>query len=145
MRRIAARLISGYQKYLSPYKGFRCAYHVATGETSCSESVKQIILAQGIFDGWRPIREQFKSCRSFAVMLNSAGGSGGTDDDQNDEDQSAIDEARKEKERKRNRWSFSDCAVVPCGDCSAGAAAEGAGAGCNVLGGGCDACSCTPF
>jgi len=36
MRKLVLAAITGYQTYLSPYKGFCCAYRVHTGRKSCS-------------------------------------------------------------------------------------------------------------
>lgn len=47
--------IDGYQRYISPYKGFCCAHRVLTGEDSCSEFAKQAILARGFFGSIKAI------------------------------------------------------------------------------------------
>ena len=147
MRELLVRLVVAYQRYISPYKGFNCAYRVVTGGPSCSEAIKRIISAHGLVGGWSQIRRQFRSCKSIAIELNSDNSSI-DESNENDEDKDQldpIDKARKEKEEKKNKWSKSDCLLIPCADCSGATAAEGATSVCSVFGGGCDACACTPF
>ncbi|MDB5806251.1 MAG: hypothetical protein JWN73_3573 [Betaproteobacteria bacterium] len=38
---LASAAIGGYQRFLSPYKGYRCAYGVVHGTHGCSEAVNQ--------------------------------------------------------------------------------------------------------
>ncbi|MEH2260005.1 membrane protein insertion efficiency factor YidD [Nostoc sp.] len=43
---IIAILISQYQKYLSPLKGYSCPHRLLYGNESCSQYVKRTILEQ---------------------------------------------------------------------------------------------------
>jgi putative component of membrane protein insertase Oxa1/YidC/SpoIIIJ protein YidD len=62
MRHFFIFLITLYQKYISPYKGFRCAYACYHESLSCSARVKNIIAEHGLFAGWPLIKQQFKDC-----------------------------------------------------------------------------------
>jgi putative component of membrane protein insertase Oxa1/YidC/SpoIIIJ protein YidD len=62
-------LIVFYQKFISPYKGFRCAYVVLHGGDSCSEAVRKIVQAQGPFGGYRDIRARFQACKEANETL----------------------------------------------------------------------------
>lgn len=62
MRHFFIFLITLYQKYLSPYKGFRCAYACYHHSLSCSARVKNIIAEHGLLAGWPLIKQQFKDC-----------------------------------------------------------------------------------
>ena len=69
MKYLAHLLIRFYQKYLSRHKGFRCAHAALHGQDSCSEAVRKIILAKGLFGGWQDIRARFKDCgKAFAQL-----------------------------------------------------------------------------
>ncbi len=53
--------ITLYQRWLSPFKGFRCAYAAFYGAESCSVAIAQIIREQGV--GSPAIAAQFTACR----------------------------------------------------------------------------------
>lgn len=53
-----------YQRYLSPYKGFRCACAALHGGDSCSAAISQIIQSQGLRAGRQDISAQFRRCRA---------------------------------------------------------------------------------
>jgi putative component of membrane protein insertase Oxa1/YidC/SpoIIIJ protein YidD len=55
--------IKFYQKYISPKKGYRCAYSVVYGGTGCSGAVKEIILENGLWTGYPMIQKRFASCK----------------------------------------------------------------------------------
>lgn len=62
MRHFFIFLISLYQKYISPYKGFRCAYGCYHQTKSCSAIIKNIIAEHGLLAGWPLIKQQFNNC-----------------------------------------------------------------------------------
>ncbi|WP_071608874.1 membrane protein insertion efficiency factor YidD [Entomohabitans teleogrylli] len=97
MARVWILLINGYQRYLSPHKGFRCAFGALHHSSGCSEAVKQIIQRQGLTGGWPDIRQRFADCRQAAEQL----------------------EKRRDKEKKRNRCDCMDFAhCQPPDSCS---------------------------
>ena len=57
-------LIHCYQRFISPHKGYRCAYASVYGGVSCSHAVKSIIAEEGLWDGRQRIRERFADCRA---------------------------------------------------------------------------------
>ncbi|WP_051560149.1 membrane protein insertion efficiency factor YidD [Marinobacterium jannaschii] len=61
-RRSCAALIGIYQRFISPYKGFRCAHAALHGGTSCSIEVQQLILRHGLRVAWPHIRQRFAAC-----------------------------------------------------------------------------------
>lgn len=63
MRPFFIFLITLYQKHLSPYKGFRCAYGCYHQTLSCSGMIKNIIAEHGVIAGWPLIKQQFAACR----------------------------------------------------------------------------------
>lgn len=62
--RLALEAIRLYQRYLSPYKGFRCACAALHGGESCSAAVSRIIRTQGLRTGQADIAAQFRQCRA---------------------------------------------------------------------------------
>ena len=68
---LANLAIGGYQRYLSPYKGFRCAHCVLHRGLSCSEAVKRLIQTHGVFAAWPHVRERFAQCRAAAQTLRA--------------------------------------------------------------------------
>ncbi|MFN8509664.1 MAG: membrane protein insertion efficiency factor YidD [Deinococcaceae bacterium] len=51
-----------YQRYVSPYKGFRCSHAAFFGGKSCSGAIYALILRKGIVAAWPLIRQQFAEC-----------------------------------------------------------------------------------
>lgn len=68
-RRPVLALIAGYQRWLSPYKGFRCAHAVLHGGTSCSQAVADIVAVHGLYHGRALIRTRMHACRAAAAEL----------------------------------------------------------------------------
>jgi len=72
MPMIAAAAIGSigvYQKYISPYKGFRCAHRVYCCGSSCSEFAQQAIRDNGLLNAIPKIRRRFCECREAYVAL----------------------------------------------------------------------------
>jgi putative component of membrane protein insertase Oxa1/YidC/SpoIIIJ protein YidD len=67
----AIAAITGYQKYLSPRKGFSCAYRVLHNTDSCSQYIKKLIAKYGIIDAIPLARQRFKSCKNSSLILHS--------------------------------------------------------------------------
>lgn len=65
----AASAIGLYQRYVSPYKGFCCAYRAQTGRRSCSAYGKTIATRLGFVALIQALPRQFDRCRaSFGVL-----------------------------------------------------------------------------
>ena len=62
MRFIALMLIRLYQRFLSPIKGYSCAYRVYTGKESCSAYGYQAIARYGVVTGYQLIRRRMDKC-----------------------------------------------------------------------------------
>lgn len=65
----AVYAINFYQRHLSPYKGFQCAYRVHTGRCSCSEYAKRIVRKRGVGALFVALPRQFARCRSAYTAL----------------------------------------------------------------------------
>lgn len=68
-RNLAVIAISGYQKFLSPHKGFSCAHRVLYGCDSCSQYVKRVIAEEGIVMAIANARGRFQECREANEIL----------------------------------------------------------------------------
>ena len=68
----AASAIGLYQRYVSPYKGFCCAYRAQTGRRSCSAYGKAIATRLGFVALIQALPRQFDRCRSSFVALAGA-------------------------------------------------------------------------
>lgn len=62
MRRFALAVIRIYQRYVSPYKGFRCAYSMHTGSPSCSALGYRAVRRHGVIGGLSLLRERTYRC-----------------------------------------------------------------------------------
>jgi len=62
MRTLILTAISAYQRYLSPHKGFCCAYRVHTGRKSCSALGFRAVQRFGIWTGLGILRRRLYLC-----------------------------------------------------------------------------------
>lgn len=69
MKRFAIWGINLYQKYISPYKGYRCAYGVYHQNGTCSSIIKGHIQREGLIKAYPLIREQFANCKDAYELL----------------------------------------------------------------------------
>lgn len=70
MKYIAVFLINLYQQYISPYKGFCCAYASLYGGNSCSQAIKLILIEEGCLRGYSMSQSRFRDCRNANEELN---------------------------------------------------------------------------
>ncbi len=68
-RSLAVIAISGYQKFLSPHKGFSCAHRVLYGCDSCSQYFKRVIAEEGIMTAIANAKGRFQECRDANEIL----------------------------------------------------------------------------
>lgn len=131
LARSFATAIVGYQRYISPYKGFCCAYRVKHGGVSCSEYVKQTLLRHGTWQAIPAIKRRFAECKAAATTLSA------DNKVQRRRHNKELNESRRRE--KKGSFDFCDCFsavdLIPSHGCSAA----------EVAGGGADACSCTPW
>lgn len=68
---IAVFLISFYQRFLSPLKGFSCAYRVYHDSPSCSAYVKQVFLEQDFKVAIAMANQRFEECEQANRLLKA--------------------------------------------------------------------------
>ena len=59
---LALLSIRYYQRYLSPFKGFSCAYRIHTGNASCSTFAARAIRRYGLIKGIFLLRQRLHAC-----------------------------------------------------------------------------------
>lgn len=62
MKSLALALIRGYQRWISPHKGYCCAYRAHTGGPSCSALGYRAIRRHGLRGGLGLLRERLFLC-----------------------------------------------------------------------------------
>ncbi|WP_374353345.1 membrane protein insertion efficiency factor YidD [Chitinimonas sp.] len=62
MRRLILAAIVAYQRYLSPHKGFSCAYRIHTGRGSCSALGFRAVRRYGVIAGLMILRRRTYLC-----------------------------------------------------------------------------------
>ncbi|MCT7965237.1 membrane protein insertion efficiency factor YidD [Laspinema sp. D1] len=71
LRLIAIASISGYQKHLSPHKGFSCAHRILYGGDSCSQYIKTAIAQRGLSEAIALSQHRFAACKEAHHILRS--------------------------------------------------------------------------
>jgi putative component of membrane protein insertase Oxa1/YidC/SpoIIIJ protein YidD len=62
MRKLVLAMIAGYQRYVSPHKGFCCAYRQHTGRKSCSVLGSRAVRRYGVLAGLAVLRRRTYLC-----------------------------------------------------------------------------------
>lgn len=121
-------LIDGYQRHISPRKGFCCAYRVRHGGPGCSGFAKRAIAELGLWRALPQIRQRFADCKAAALAFSA---------------EREDDETVRAGRGKRRGSACANCAEASCYGCDPSA--------CRGIGGGtpksqgCDALpDCTP-
>jgi putative component of membrane protein insertase Oxa1/YidC/SpoIIIJ protein YidD len=70
IRNFLAFVISLYQKYVSPSKGFRCAHHALHSGETCSQYVKRSLLEQDLMTAIKLSQQRFNQCGEAAFKLS---------------------------------------------------------------------------
>lgn len=65
----ALAAISFYQRFVSPYKGFRCAHAALHHGNSCSQAVKKLIAEHGLWRSRDLVKARFAECRTAFELL----------------------------------------------------------------------------
>ena len=65
-------LIGAYQRYVSPHKGYCCAYRSFTGARSCSSYAKRSISRAGFLGGLLLLKRRLRACAAAATSLSES-------------------------------------------------------------------------
>ena len=69
LNNIATIVIRLYQRFVSPYKGFRCAHACLHKGASCSNAVLAIVKQHGFFRGYANIKARLHACKLAHATL----------------------------------------------------------------------------
>ncbi|WP_455203703.1 membrane protein insertion efficiency factor YidD [Kaarinaea lacus] len=108
LRRLCLIFIALYQRFISPYKGFRCAHAAYYSGPSCSSAIKTIIAEYGLLQSKPQIQARFAQCRHAYTLILA---------EQNDEqggNKKIRRIKRKRKDKDQSDWCFSDYWFCPC-------------------------------
>jgi putative component of membrane protein insertase Oxa1/YidC/SpoIIIJ protein YidD len=64
--------ITGYQRHISPHKGFACAHRILYGGDSCSQYIKRVIAEEGLKTAFVKSRTRFQACKQANHVLRSS-------------------------------------------------------------------------
>lgn len=110
-RQISTAAITGYQKHISPHKGFVCAHRVLYGGESCSQYIKRAIAQDGLKIAFIKSRERFQACKQANQKMHSQ--------IENPEPTEEEEEEAKQKPAKAaQRFSFTGNDLSFCPDCA---------------------------
>lgn len=73
---LVCRAIGGYQRWISPRKGFRCAHALLHGGSGCSGAVRELVRTRGVLGALPAINARFAACRAAYLALPALGYSG---------------------------------------------------------------------
>ncbi|TAF59677.1 MAG: membrane protein insertion efficiency factor YidD [Oscillatoriales cyanobacterium] len=128
LRQLAVASISGYQKHISPIKGFSCAHRVLYGGESCSQYIKGAIAKLGLFGAIKASRHRFAACKGANQILKArfsseSGSESGSDDSNfegNDEPKSDRPKSQGGTPRRSSQGENYCIEGLDCGgaDCS---------------------------
>jgi putative component of membrane protein insertase Oxa1/YidC/SpoIIIJ protein YidD len=113
-RQVSVAAIAGYQKHISPHKGFSCAHRVLYGGESCSQYIKRIIATKGLKAAFVMSRDRFQACKKANQIFRSQ-----IDDTEPPEDEENPDNTEKRQKLTplsqpgRNPSNSYDCGNNP--------------------------------
>lgn len=110
LRRAVAAAIRAYQRFVSPYKGFRCAYGVLHGDGTCSSRILRAVRERPSREWLPAVRAQFAQCSAAYAVLRV----------KRREPLTPEEKARR-KEARKKQSDGSDCNLAGCdiGSCPA--------------------------
>ena len=115
---LIATVIGGYQRFISPYKGFCCAYRARSRKRdSCSQFAKRVAVRRGVLALPGLLRERFKRCAAAAKVL----------------DYRRVEPEERRRRSKDNINSWGDCAGDACAHGACDAIGEAACCGIDAL------------
>ncbi|MGB3238812.1 MAG: membrane protein insertion efficiency factor YidD [Geitlerinemataceae cyanobacterium] len=101
--RVTIGIVRGYQKYLSPHKGFSCAYRKLHGGASCSEYFRQTIDRYGFSHASFLFQQRLEACKMANFTLRSS---------------VLEDENNRRRKNCNSSCNRSNCPnYCECGDC----------------------------
>jgi putative component of membrane protein insertase Oxa1/YidC/SpoIIIJ protein YidD len=119
-RKLSVVIINGYQKYISPHKGFACPHRVLYGTESCSQYIKRVIDQEGLKAALKKSRLRFHLCKKANQILRYRNQELDCVKVNSSENGEGKSENKKQQQRKiqLNESSFRKSCIA-CGGCLA--------------------------
>ncbi len=114
-RKAGVTAITGYQKYISPRKGFVCAHRVLYGGESCSQYIKRVIADDGFKALLTKSRQRFQACKQANRILRSQAENS---EPTGDEEEANLHSPKKVLGKSAKKSSFSGGDITNCVDCA---------------------------
>ena len=115
---LAAWAIEAYQRFISPYKGFRCAHRAVHGKDSCSQFAKRVALKRGFLALFPLLRRRFTECGVAAQVL---------------EYESRAERQRRLATEKKSKSSWYDGCDPCAADCTPPSGCDAVGSAVDVV------------
>jgi putative component of membrane protein insertase Oxa1/YidC/SpoIIIJ protein YidD len=110
---LAYKAVRGYQRYISPYKGFRCAHYQLHRETSCSGHFRDLLAQHGLSQTLQLFPRRLAECQDAYFVLKMHANSTPTDGE------SATEESEDGQPTKQEDNSDNDASeAVDCACCA---------------------------
>ncbi|MBG1243762.1 membrane protein insertion efficiency factor YidD [Nostoc sp. NZL] len=123
-RQVSIAAITGYQKHISPHKGFACAHRLLYGGESCSGYFKRVIAKEGLKEAFINTRERFQACKQANQILRCLAASRYVSTQiENSEEPTEEEKAGKQPRQKASgkvaqKSSFISNSNIYCFDCA---------------------------
>lgn len=113
-RQVSAAAITGYQKHISPHKGFACAHRILYSGESCSQYIKRVVAKEGLKAAFVNSRERFQACKQAKQILRSQ-----TENSEESTEEEAKTQQRQQASGKvAQKSSFISSDNTNCCDCA---------------------------
>ena len=83
MKSFVIFIINLYQKYISPYKGYKCAYGVYHQNGTCSTIIKSHIQKYGVIKAYPMVMGQFDACKIAYLYIQEESNNKENEKDEN--------------------------------------------------------------
>ncbi|OUL22818.1 hypothetical protein BV378_23145 [Nostoc sp. RF31YmG] len=114
-RKASIFAITGYQKHISPHKGFVCAHRMLYGGDSCSQYIKRVIAEDGFKALLTKCRRRFQACKQANRILRSQAENS---EPIEDEEEPNLHSPKKVLGNTTKKSSFSSGDSTDCIDCA---------------------------
>ncbi|PHM07526.1 membrane protein insertion efficiency factor YidD [Nostoc sp. 'Peltigera malacea cyanobiont' DB3992] len=112
-RQVSTAAITGYQKHISPHKGFACAHRILYNGESCSQYIKQVVAKEGLKAAFVNSRERFQACKQANQILRMH-----SENSEESTEEEADTQQRQPSGKVTQKSSFISSENTNCFDCA---------------------------
>ncbi|BAT53092.1 hypothetical protein NOS3756_20510 [Nostoc sp. NIES-3756] len=123
-RKIGIVAIAGYQKHISPHKGFVCAHRILYGGESCSAYIKRVIAEEGLSAAWGKSHTRFQACKQANLTLQAhkmkrrvSHMENSEPTEQADAETEGDEQSKYSRQKSSNSYSSGSSSSDSCSDC----------------------------